>query len=332
MPRRPTPAEQQEIARRRLADLAAHLELQVPDTHTRVRPPAVASVDPAPTAPPAPPEPVWSSPAAGTVPVPGRHASRRVDIGTAVALARLGDLVPEPLRGRAGLAPVHVAVVLTLVVVGLVGTCWVLVARAPQTEEVASPRSAALGPRDAGTAAGDGDEPTGPAGLPTGSGSPGTPGSGGGTAGAPAEVVVDVAGKVRRPGIVVLPVGSRVVDALEAAGGPRRGVSTHGLNLARLLVDGEQLLVGVAAVPGDPAATGPVPGTSAGGAPAGGLVSLNGATLEQLDTLPGVGPVTAQAILDWRTEHGAFTSVEELLEVDGIGDVTLEKLRDHVTL
>ena len=135
-----------------------------------------------------------------------------------------------------------------------------------------------------------------------------------------------MAGKVRRPGIAVLPVGSRVVDALEAAGGARRGVDLTGLNLARPLVDGEQVLVGVAPAPG-------VAGTLTSPAPEGtSLVNLNSADLAALDTLPGVGPVTAEAIVSWREDNGGFTSVEELLEVDGIGEATLEDLAPLVTL
>lgn len=143
------------------------------------------------------------------------------------------------------------------------------------------------------------------------------------------DVVVDVAGKVRRPGIVVLDPGSRVVDAIEAAGGPRRGVKLTSLNLARLLVDGEQILVGATAAP---AAVAPSAGAPSAGAPAGSLVSLNTASTTELETLPQVGPVTAQAIVAWREEHGAFTAVEELLEVDGIGDATLEQITPFVTL
>jgi competence protein ComEA len=140
------------------------------------------------------------------------------------------------------------------------------------------------------------------------------------------EVVVDVAGKVRRPGIVRLPLGSRVVDAVDAAGGARRGADLTGLNLARVLTDGEQVLVGL------PAAAGPTvaaPGTTAAG---GVLVNLNTATQPELETLPGVGPVTATSILEWRAEHGAFSSVDELLEVSGIGDATLAEIAPHVTL
>jgi competence protein ComEA len=140
-------------------------------------------------------------------------------------------------------------------------------------------------------------------------------------------VVVDVAGKVRRPGIVVLEPGARVVDALEAAGGARPGVSLAGLNLARVLVDGEQIVVGQRAPPGAAASVVGSPGTDPGV-----LVNLNSASATELDGLPGVGPVTAQAILDWRTEHGAFRSVDQLLDVDGIGEKTLEDLAPLVTV
>ncbi|MER7816743.1 ComEA family DNA-binding protein [Streptomyces sp. NPDC096153] len=131
-------------------------------------------------------------------------------------------------------------------------------------------------------------------------------------------IVVDVSGKVRRPGVLRLPVGSRVADALRAAGGVRTGTDLTGLNRARVLMDGEQVVVGVPQPPGG-AAPGP-PGLTGGGAPGGGPLSLNTATVEQLDTLPGVGPVLAQHIVDYRIEHGGFRSVDELREVTGIGD------------
>ncbi|MDN0201005.1 ComEA family DNA-binding protein [Streptomyces sp. S.PNR 29] len=152
-----------------------------------------------------------------------------------------------------------------------------------------------------------------------------------GTAGA--EIVVDVSGKVREPGIHRLPAGSRVADALRAAGGVRPGTRTDGLNRARFLVDGEQVIVGAPAVgtgtvPGG-AAAGGTTGAVAGAAPAA-PVSLNTATVEQLDTLPGVGPVLAQHILDYRARHGGFRSVDELREVNGIGERRFADLRNLV--
>lgn len=137
-------------------------------------------------------------------------------------------------------------------------------------------------------------------------------------------VVVDVTGKVKHPGIVTLKAGSRVHQAIAKAGGPADGADTSGINLARVLADGEQIVVGTPAAPG-------AAGGSVGPGASGGRVSLSSATLEQLDTLPGIGPVTAQAIIDFRTEHGGFRRVEDLLDVTGIGDQTLADLKDLVT-
>ena len=185
--------------------------------------------------------------------------------------------------------------------------------RAPQAVGSPSPRTG----QDAGSPAG---ASTGPSGGSSAGGGPAT--------GRPS-VVVDVAGKVRRPGLQRLPAGARVADALRAAGGVRPGVSTDGLNRARLLVDGEQVIVG------DPPAAGsggaPASGVSgANGAAPGTPVSLNSATPEQLETLPGVGPVLARHIVDYRTRHGGFRSVDELREVHGIGDRRFSDLRDLV--
>jgi competence protein ComEA len=134
------------------------------------------------------------------------------------------------------------------------------------------------------------------------------------------ELVVDVAGMVRRPGVVVLPAGSRVTDAIRAAGGTVRGADTTSINLARKLEDGEQILVAKSgAAPPTPVSTrsGAVPNGSSDRAA---RVDLNVASLEQLLSLPGVGPVLAQRILDWRTQNGRFDSVDELREVAGIGE------------
>ncbi|MFI7415442.1 helix-hairpin-helix domain-containing protein [Streptomyces sp. NPDC049627] len=161
----------------------------------------------------------------------------------------------------------------------------------------------------------------------TGASAAGVPGAAGTAA---AEIVVDVSGKVREPGIHRLPAGSRVADALRAAGGVRPGTDTDGLNRARFLVDGEQVIVGgPAAVPGAASAAGAGGAAVAGAAPAT-PVSLNTATVDQLDTLPGVGPVLAQHIIDYRTQHGGFRSVDELREVNGIGDRRFADLRDLV--
>jgi len=144
-----------------------------------------------------------------------------------------------------------------------------------------------------------------------------------------AVVMVDVKGRVRRPGVVELPAGSRVVDALAAAGGLTARGSTDGLNLAAVLTDGVAIVVtgahGVVAAPALPGSA-PTSSDPAAAAP----IDLNAATLEQLDTLPGIGPVLAERILQWRTEHGRFGSVAELKEVSGIGDATFADLEPLV--
>jgi competence protein ComEA len=135
------------------------------------------------------------------------------------------------------------------------------------------------------------------------------------------QLVVDVEGKVRRPGLVRVPDGARVDDAIRAAGGLRPGVTSASLNLAQKVSDGQQVLVGL----DPPAAAG-----GAGGAAAGGLLDLNLATVEQLDGLPGIGPVLAQRIVDWRTEHHRFASVDQLREVSGIGESKYATLKSKV--
>jgi competence protein ComEA len=139
-------------------------------------------------------------------------------------------------------------------------------------------------------------------------------------------ILVDVAGWVRRPGVYEFEEGARVIDAIDAAGGARPGALLVALNLAAPLADGIQILVprqGETVAP--PASGGAVAGVA-------GLINVNTATPTELEVLPGVGEVIAQAIVDYRTEHGPFTSVDQLLDVSGIGDATLESMRELVTV
>jgi competence protein ComEA len=156
-------------------------------------------------------------------------------------------------------------------------------------------------------------------------------------------VVVSVVGLVHKPGLVTLAPGARLADALTAAGGALDGADLIGLNMARRVTDGEQVIVGIAAAPGQPAAMGSsISSTPSAGAPTDsprtdgrpsaptGLIDLNAASVEELDTLPGIGPVTAAAIIAWRDANGRFTSIDQLGDVDGIGPARLEKLRELV--
>jgi competence protein ComEA len=296
--------------------------------------------------------------------LPGRHAHRSVGV-LGLAAGWLQDRLPPALQGRVRMSAAHVVVVTVLAVAGAAVTGWwvaradgggtvvPLAASAPSAAPVPGASSGAVpgsgavsplvgtGPTSAVTATAS----AGPGGAVPPPGSIGAPAVGGavptGTGGAQqsaptGSIVVDVTGKVRRPGIATLPLGARVVDAVEAAGGARRGARLGSLNLARVLVDGEQVVVGVPAPPGLAASAASAPTAGSGAGPAGGtgrpLVNINTASQTQLEELPGVGPVTARSILDFRAENGAFTSVEELLEVSGIGDVTLAELAPFVTL
>ncbi|WP_081794941.1 helix-hairpin-helix domain-containing protein [Nocardioides sp. URHA0020] len=310
-------ADHQDAVSRRLASLTADIASTRPRQppvaeaeddawlagHTRIRP-LRAVPEPAHG-----PDPPWVGvrPGAPPVPTPGRHAARR----------RGTPLLPEALRGRVALGPTQLVVVAVLVAVGIAVTGWWVVRGDP--ERLEAPRAPVSSGR-AGAALSGASAPLADA-APTASGAAAAP------AGAAKEVTVDVTGKVRHPGIVVLDLGSRVVDAVESAGGPRRGVSLSSLNLARVLVDGEQIVVG-----GPPAPTAGAAAAAGAPAPGGPMVNLNTATESELETLPEVGPVTAQSIVAWRTEHGGFSSVDELLEVDGIGDATLAKIAPHATI
>lgn len=147
-----------------------------------------------------------------------------------------------------------------------------------------------------------------------------------GAADAPGVIVVDVDGAVARPGVVELPEGSRVADAVDAAGGLAADADTQALNQAALLSDGEKVYVPRV---GDAA---PAASSGGGAGAAGGtaVVNINTATLDELDELPGVGPATAQAIIDEREENGPFTAPEDLMRVSGIGEKKFEKLADLI--
>jgi competence protein ComEA len=157
-------------------------------------------------------------------------------------------------------------------------------------------------------------------------------GAGAGARAGPA-LVVDVEGAVRRPGLVRLATGARVADAVERAGGVTRSADRSGINLAAPVSDGQQVLVprrGPPAAAGAAATGASTGGPASGAGAAAGPLSLSSATAEQLDTLPGVGPVTARKIVDYRTEHGAFHSVEELDAIPGIGPARLADLQGLV--
>ncbi|HXH78312.1 helix-hairpin-helix domain-containing protein [Nocardioides sp.] len=293
-PRSTTSDEHAEAVSRRLATLSAELaavrgDPPAPHRHTQVR--GLYADEPVD------PGAVPSLPA--RIPTPGRHASRGLVRGLAARL---------PLTGT------HVAVIAVVIALAVGLAAWLAVRSDPEpvpalvqaSEPLTTPSVSAVNPAAPGS--------------PTTSDSPATTGG---------DVTVDVAGKVRRPGIAVLPPGSRVVDAVEAAGGARPGVDLATLNLARPLVDGEQILVGVSVPTGVAGSLGSPAGTAG---ESGVLVNLNSADLTALETLPGVGPVTAQAIVDWRTENGGFTRVDELLEVAGIGDATLAEIAPHATI
>jgi competence protein ComEA len=255
---------------------------------------------------------------------PGRHARRSIGVAGLFS-GWVHDRLPPTMQGRIGLAPGHVTAVALMVALALGVTAWWVLRADADGEPVpaSSPADLSSAVTVAGPSGVPGPSPVG------GSPSAGTAGAG---EGEKAVVVVDVAGRVRRPGIATLPVGARVIDALDAAGGARPGVDLTSLNLARVLVDGEQIVVGVPPPGGiaAPAASAPQPANGTTSSTP--LVNLNTATQVELEELPGVGPVTAAAILQWRTDNGAFTAVDELLEVSGIGDATLAEIAPFVTL
>jgi competence protein ComEA len=233
---------------------------------------------------------------------------------------------PERLRdARWTLSPRHVVVLAVVLSIGLAWAAWSVFRARPETLPDARPPStltsgALVTQPSSGAQPSAGAQPS-PGAQP----SSGVPGQAAGT------VVVHVAGKVRRPGLVRAPTGSRIADVLTLAGGPLPGVDLTTLNLARQVTDGEQILVGQPVPPGTSStASGPTSNPST--APTASPVNLNTATLDQLDALPGVGPVLAQRILDYRTQNGPFTTIDQLQEVPGVGPKKFDSLKPHVRI
>lgn len=216
---------------------------------------------------------------------------------------------------RASVAiPVAVGVLAVGIIV--VAALWLGGRAAPLAAPgVAPPVSAVPGSTAPAEAAPPG---TGPSGPPPGTG-PSSPSSG-------STMVVHVAGAVAQPGVIEMPPGSRVVDAIEAAGGATPEAALDALNLAAPVTDGQQVFVpieGEAPPPGAQAVT---------GGPGGGPVNLNTADAATLDTLPGIGPALAERIIAWRNQHGPFSDVDSLTAVSGIGPATVAELRDLATV
>jgi competence protein ComEA len=241
----------------------------------------------------------------------------------AAALAAYTAAHGHPLEGADAAAPARyrLATPARAAVAGLLGlllVAGVVVLRvAPRTPSVTLP----LGPAASAPAPGaDEGAAVGATAAPDAGGPEG-------------EVVVHVVGAVAAPGVVRLPPGSRVADAVAAAGGATAEADLAGVNLARVVADGEQVVVprpGEAAAAAVTAAGGGTTGGTGGAGGAAGPLDLNAADAAALDTLPGIGPVLAERIVAWRAEHGRFTSVEELTEVSGIGPTLLARLRDLV--
>lgn len=250
----------------------------------------------------------------------GRHRRPRPPGPRILTLPRAlqGARVSGPAAAALGMALV---VVVAAVVLG-VRVAWAKASSAPERVGSSSVR------------AGGGSALASRASTPSGFGSHATSGVPGGVQSGvpsgPQQLVVHVVGQVKRPGVVLLRPGARVRDAVAKAGGALPGADLAAVNLARVVVDGEQVRV---PRPGEAVPTpGAAPSAADGAGAAGGLLNLNTASESALEELPGVGPVLAQRIIDWRTEHGRFTSVDELAEVSGIGEKMFAQLQGKVTV
>ena len=213
------------------------------------------------------------------------------------------EVEPLPLAPR--FHRLHLSVVTVLVLLGLLAAGWALLRSRP----VAVPKP------DAGLTVST-PAPNGQ--LSSGSGA------------TPTTIVVHVAGAVRRPGLVQLGTQSRVQDAIDAAGGLTRAARPGELNLAQVLTDGQQILIGTAQHPVSEVREGSDPPGATGGSTPLTAIDLNRATVTELEQLPGVGPVTAANIIGWRKQRGRFAAVSELQQVDGIGPKTYARIAPHV--
>jgi len=259
-------------------------------------------------------------------PLPPTNRPWRARVRAKVS-ARLHVTAFDP--GRRG-----VAVLVVVAVLGASGGAWYFLRAAPHVNAVDVPADTggdvAVGSARSPTSSGaptDGFEPVGGSVLPSGTPSPSTA----------TELVVDVVGRVAKPGVLTLPAGSRIVDAIAAAGGALPHTDLTALDLARKLSDGQEIFVGIpppsgaaaasaGGVVGDDTAAGVDPGAGSGDP----VVDINTATQTELETLPGVGAVTAQRILAWRTQHGRFSSVTQLQQVSGIGPAKYAALAGRV--
>jgi competence protein ComEA len=258
-------------------------------------------------------DPEWHDPSlpdALPLPAAGSAGDGRVPAGAAEGLGRVSAALAEPARRAWEFARAHLVAV---GVVALTGCLWA----GYQVVQARSTPVAAAAPVAVSPA------PSVPSASPTPVARP--------------AVLVHVLGEVARPGVVRLREGARVEDAIAAAGGLTAQADPGELNLAAVVSDGSQVVIGTLKEPrGEVRTDSAAPGSGTSGSPGAdggaGKVSLNTATEAELDTLPGVGPVTAKRIVAWRDEHGRFTRIEELQEVDGIGPKTFAELAAHVSL